>query len=67
MLKEIFYDNFKISKVTRVCMKNRLRVTGRQELFLIQILLSLRRMPQQDKKKTILWPTKYVSSDMASY
>ena len=67
MLKEIFYDNFKISKVTRFCMKNRLRVTGRQELFLIQILLSLRRMPQQDKKKTILWPTKYVSSDMASY
>ena len=33
MLKYIFYDSFEISKFTRVCMENQLRVTGWQELF----------------------------------
>ena len=40
MLKEIFHDSLKTSKVTRTCMENHSSVTGWQELFfLIQILL----------------------------
>ena len=40
MLNEIFHDNMKTSKFTRICMENHSSVTGWQVFRLLQILLT---------------------------